>query len=162
MKPLDMIRYVLIGASLIVMFFNLFSCIINNRPMYKYLLYVGLFLVIPIVLTFFHNKMLIIITIYLISTLTMTLDVSNTSISYAVSFMCFLTYLKRDVPFRVIVYFTTLISAVSVNVFTDGDSIHLVSVLISYICVYALSELVYKFIVEDIKKDGKFIERRKK
>lgn len=142
-NPLSIIRYILISGSLLVMFFNLFDCIVKSNPLSSYVLYVGLFLVIALLLMFIESQELIVWIIYVVATLTLVLDNETSTMSYALIFFCLISYLKRDLYFRVLIYFTTLLSLVILNVFYAKLPSDLINVLIGYIIVYSVSELVY-------------------
>lgn len=146
MKPIEIIRYMLILSCILVMFFNLFDCIIKSAPLIDYILYVGLFLMISILFMFIDSLDLIVWVIYVIATLTMSMESFTETCSYAVVFFCLITYLKRDLYFRVIIYFTTLVSTVCLNIFNAQTPSDMINVLVAYAVVYSLAELTYQHI----------------
>jgi len=143
MKPLQVIRYILLGGSLLVMFFNLFDCIIQNVPVFDYLLYVGVFLVCSLFLIFLGGVNTVVWILFLVASIVLILDSIENQLSYALILFCFATYLKRDLHFRVLIYFVTLISCVFANVIVNKSPSDLINVLIGYIIMYGVSELVY-------------------
>ena len=92
MKPLAIIRYMLILSCILVMFFNLFDAIMESAPLIDYILYVGLFLMIATLFMFIDSLDLIVWVIYIISTLTMSMESFTETCSYAVVFFYTLRY----------------------------------------------------------------------
>ena len=129
------------------MFFNLFDCIIQGVSLLDYFLYVGLFFIIALLFLFIDSLDLIVWTLFVIATITMSLETFTETCSYAVAFFCIASYLKRDLSFRVVIYFTTLVATVCLNIFNAQTPSDLINVLVAYVVVYALSELTYQEII---------------
>lgn len=142
-KPLQIIRFLLLGGSLLVMFFNLFDCIMQEVPLFDYFLYVGIFLIYSLILIFSGSINTIVWILFSVATIILTWDSLANQLSYAICLFILTIYLKRDLYYKYLVYFITLISVVFANVIISKSPADLINVIIGYIVVYSVAELVY-------------------
>lgn len=153
-KAYSIIRYLLIIGSIILMFFNLFNCIIKSLSLVAYLITVGTFLLYILLLVFIQSNIVIIWVIYVIASITMISDNIINYLSYSIIFFILLIFLNRSLLLRLVIYFTTLIITVCSHVFiSSSNNADLASMLLGYSMTFALGELVYYISKEQIRKD---------
>lgn len=146
-KPINIIRYIISIGCLLVMFLNLFDCMMESKGFIDYLLNVILFLTIFMILTFSNNRIFISIILIIVGSFTLIGNSNIDNISYGVVYYMFSSYLVRNIILRIISYSVTLIVLICNSFIFNLNIPDFITLLMGYIIIYSLSEIVYLDII---------------
>lgn len=135
------------------MFFNLFDCINKSLGIYYYILNVVLFLLVIIYLMFTTSVFSLVLVIYIISMITMVFYSIENQVSYTVIFLVLTLWIYQNFYYKIVVYFSNLLCVVLVHVFSYKSPADLINHIVAYFVIYALSQLVYIYVKQQLSEE---------
>lgn len=136
------IKYVLLVATILVTFMNLFDCIAQNSNASEYILYVGVLALLALLLIFV-DKDWILVVFFTIAGILSLMDVPQPNfLSGGVLFLIFAIRLSKSQIFAYILYFVTLLIVIGNHVFEGISPADAINVILAYIVVYVVDYLL--------------------
>lgn len=144
MERLDIIRYILIGGSIVAALFNLVDELNKDAGFGQIFFYSGTLIIIASILLFLENKWAV-ITVFYVSGFFMLIDYDTIgALSPAVLLFGYANHLSDNIYLKAITYVVVLVSTTAIYVFNSSTPEDLINILIAYSVLFAFNELVFK------------------
>jgi len=153
-ERLKLVRYLMIGGSLISAFLNLIDELHKGAGLWQILFYSGTLLFIAVFLILVDKKWALGFALILGGFLMLFDDLRVGDLSPAVMLFGWGLYLSDNKYLNYIVYFIISIFIVAIHVFLCGTPEDAINTLIGYTVFFALNELIYKQRQENVKAGG--------
>jgi hypothetical protein len=139
-KPVAIVRYILIIAGLFTTFSNLFDCINQNVMLYEYLFFVVLIFIMTMLLVFIHQNWIVVFVLALIGTISI---YDSNSPTFGVIFLAYSARIANTLFYRVALYFVTCLTVLANHTFIGNTPSDTINVLIIYLAILLLDYLLY-------------------
>ncbi len=151
---LDLIKYIIMGGSLIACFVNLIDELNRDASLIKIIFYSGGLLIIFITLVFIHHEIVLPI-VLLITGFVMLIDnYIPGRLSADLIFFGYGLYLWDNKYVNYIVYLMTAIVLTASNILQTGRPDDLINTFVGYIVVFLLNEIIYTKRCDHVSSGG--------
>jgi len=149
-QPIVVFKYILIAAGVFSTFTNLFYCIVDNAPIYEYVLYVGVLGVGTLLLALLesNNYMCFILMLFGVLSIYDT-DPHTNTIAGGVVLLLFAKRIANNILFSCMLYFVTLMVIVAGCIFHGAAVSDATNMIIVYIALYVCDDILY-----NIREEG--------
>jgi len=142
-KPIAIVRYILIMAGLFVTFNNLFDCIHEGAELYHYMFYVVLIFALTMLLVFIHHNGIVSFVMAIVGLIAIYDTSGGDDTSYGFIFIAFSSRIADNMFYRVVLYLLVCLAVVANHTLRENTPSDTVNVLIVYFAILLLDYLLY-------------------